>query len=152
MSERDDSGDRLEQPVSRLLGNLPLKRAPADLEQRVLAEIARRASLPWYRRSFAQWPAAARVAFVATSGALLMLSVSLLASSMHLFGALPVSWSRPAITGVNALFGSALVMLRVIPPAWLYVGLGFGGLLYVLMFGLGAFAYRTLYLAPSNGR
>jgi len=152
LSECKDTGDRLEQQVSQLLSNLPLKRAPADLEQTVLAEIARRAALPWYRRSFAQWPAPARIAFVVTSVALLVLSVSVLARSMHIFGAVPVSWSRPAITGVNALFGSALVMVRAIPPMWLYLGLGFGALLYVLMFGLGAFAYRTLYLAPSNGR
>jgi hypothetical protein len=150
MSEREDTGDRLERQVGRLLSDLPPRRAPAALEQAVLGEIARRAALPWYRRSFAQWPLPARVAFLVTSAALIVISV--LASSLHTFGAVPTSWSRPAITGFNALFGTGAVMARAIPPAWLYLGLGFGAVLYVLMFGLGAFAYRTLYLAPSNGR
>jgi hypothetical protein len=152
MSEPDETTDRLEQQMSRLLSNLPLQRAPLTLEPQVLAEIARRAALPWYRRSFAQWPVPARLAFIVTSVVLLVLSVSVLAKSMHTFGAVPISWSRPALTGVNALFGSAAVMARAVPPAWLYLGLGTGVVLYVLMFGLGAFAYRTLYLAPLNGR
>lgn len=152
MSEPDNRSDRLEQQVSRLLSNLPLRRAPATLEQAVLTEIERRALLPWYRRSFAQWPLPARLAFIVTSLLLLVLSVSVLAHSVPSFGALPMSWSRPAITGVNALFGSAAVMVRAIPPEWLYVGIGLGAVLYALMFGLGAFAYRTLYLTPSNGR
>ncbi|HEY2682792.1 MAG TPA: hypothetical protein VGI93_04725 [Steroidobacteraceae bacterium] len=150
MNEREKSADRLEQQVDRVLSNLPLRRAPAALEQAVLGEIARRAALPWYRRSFGQWPIPARVAFLVTSVALIVLSV--LASSLNTFGAVPLSWSRPAVTGVSTLFGSAAVVARAIPPAWLYLGLGFGAVLYVLMFGLGAFAYRTLYLAPLNGR
>jgi hypothetical protein len=41
------------------------------------------------------------------------------------------------------------VLFRVIPPLWLYGSLAIGIFLYVTLFGLGAAAYRTLYLQPS---
>jgi hypothetical protein len=47
--------------------------------------------------------------------------------------------------------GLAALLLRVIPPLWLYGGLSLGILLYVVLFGLGAAAYRTLYLRSSVG-
>lgn len=50
----------LERGVDGLLKNLPERKAPSSLEQRVLAELSRRARLPWWRRSCAEWPAAAR--------------------------------------------------------------------------------------------
>jgi hypothetical protein len=46
--------------------------------------------------------------------------------------------------------GLAALLVRVIPPLWLYGGLGLGILLYVMLFGLGAAAYRTLYLWPTS--
>jgi hypothetical protein len=42
------------------------------------------------------------------------------------------------------------LLVRVIPPVWLYGTLGVGVLLYVTLFGLGAAAYRTLYLRSSS--
>jgi hypothetical protein len=44
------------------------------------------------------------------------------------------------------------VLARVVPPVWFYGALCLGAALYAVLFGLGAFAYRTLYLTPSNGR
>jgi hypothetical protein len=38
------------------------------------------------------------------------------------------------------------VVARLVPPLWIYLALSVGALLYLLLFGLGAFAYRTLYL------
>jgi len=62
--------DSLEREVSRALREVPLRRAPPSLESRVLAEIGRRAALPWWRRSFARWPRPARAGFTVTCGAL----------------------------------------------------------------------------------
>jgi hypothetical protein len=40
---------------------------------------------------------------------------------------------------------------RVIPFEWLYGTMAAGTILYAALFGLGAAAYRTLYLHPSAG-
>jgi hypothetical protein len=37
-------------------------------------------------------------------------------------------------------------LVRAVPPTWLYEGAAVGAVLYALLFGLGAAAYRTLYL------
>ena len=58
---------KLEAAVHRVLRGLPERKAPAGLEGRVLAELARRAALPWWRKSFAHWPAAIRAGFFAGS-------------------------------------------------------------------------------------
>ena len=50
-----------------MLRNLPDRKAPAGLEARVLAEISRRAALPWWRKSFAHWPVAVRLGFLILS-------------------------------------------------------------------------------------
>jgi hypothetical protein len=41
-------------------------------------------------------------------------------------------------------FEAALV--RAVPPDWLYGAMAAGAVLYAALFGLGAAAYRTLYL------
>jgi len=46
--------------VDAELRALPLVRAPAALQARVLAELARRQALPWWRQSFRDWPMAAQ--------------------------------------------------------------------------------------------
>jgi hypothetical protein len=150
MSEHPDSEETLERLVHGLLSNLPLRRAPASLESAILAEIARRAACPWWRRSFAQWPASARVVFVLFCVALIVLT--LLAGSLHEFGAPPLAFIGGVINAVSAVGGFAGIFARLIPSQWLYAGLLVGALLYAVLFGLGAFAYRTLYLAPSHGR
>jgi len=65
----DQDPNSQEARIGRLLRQLPDRRAPAGLEARVLAEIARRAALPWWRTSFTHWPAAARVSFYGLSAA-----------------------------------------------------------------------------------
>jgi hypothetical protein len=42
------------------------------------------------------------------------------------------------------------LLLHVIPPLWMYGILIVGTFLYVTLFGLGAAAYRTLYLRPTS--
>jgi hypothetical protein len=38
-----------------------------------------------------------------------------------------------------------------VSPVWLTAALAAGALLYVMLFGLGAVAYRTLYFKPLGG-
>jgi hypothetical protein len=41
-------------------------------------------------------------------------------------------------------------LVRVVPLEWLYGAMAGGAILYAALFGLGAAAYRTLYLNPSS--
>ena len=118
-SSSNDKEQDLEQRVERALRRLPLRTAPATLEARVHRELERLAARPWWRRSFAHWPAVARLGF--------------LAACLVLAGATPFvgTW---VWDGARSL------------PEWLYACLALGGFLYVLLFGLGAAAYRALYL------
>jgi hypothetical protein len=150
--------DRLEQLLSSTVRTLPARRAPHTLESRVLEELARRASQPWWRRSFRQWPTVARASFVAACGALV--GITLLGGSWMLAGipslqesdALSNAWLRQAAAITGAVGNLTASLVQVIPPAWFYLGLAAAALLYAFLFGLGAAAYRLLYLQPLNGR
>ena len=59
--------DPLEKSIHQLLRNLPDRAAPATLEARVMATIAARASLPWWKRPITQWPTIWRSLFLLVS-------------------------------------------------------------------------------------
>jgi hypothetical protein len=143
--ERDE---RLRRVVDHALRDLPHRPAPATLQARVRAELRRRAALPWWRRSFAYWPTLARSAFVAVCIALTALTL--------LVGSLTTLDLAPATQQFLKLLSLATavedVPARLIPSMWLDSALVAGALLYAMLFGLGAFAYRTLYLKPLDGR
>ncbi len=151
--------DPLEHEVSSALRGFPLRRAPSSLESRVIAEIGRRAALPWWRRSFAHWPGPARVGFAVSSG--LLVAALLAAAWPWAPGAawvgagtraagswLPWASSTLTLIDVTRELGSALV--RVVPLDWLHAAMATGALLYAALFALGAVAYRTLYLDHSS--
>jgi hypothetical protein len=135
-----------------MLRDLPARRAPGSLESRVLRELERRIGLPWWRRGFAQWPLAARAAFVAVC--IVVIGLSFLDGSWAItaaralidLGSGPMRGNHPAIAAMASTFESAMLLLHVMPAPWLYSGLAVGALLYAALFGLGAAAYRTLYL------
>jgi len=139
-----DQDLRLEHLVDRALRDLPLRRAPPGLEARVLQELARRAALPWWRRSFTHWPWAARALFLLTCAALSALPF---VSGVH--PALQLGSPR-ALNQTLALWNAAIEavgsLTRAIPTLWLYEAAALAALLYALMFALGAAAYRSLYL------
>ena len=151
-----ESEQKLEQVLHQALKGLPPRRAPSTLESRVVDELARRASLAWWRVSFANWPVGARVAFVLICAALVAatilggVSAYLGDRSLNEASALVQGWVNPLLAVMSSAGGLASLLARVIPPLWLYGTLGFGILLYVTLFGLGAAAYRTLYLRPSS--
>jgi hypothetical protein len=156
MNEHPDSEQKLERVLNRVLGGLPLRRAPSTLEARVVSELERRAALPWWRVGFAHWPVAPRIAFVLVCVALVAatilggLSAFVGVRSLNEVAALVLHWVQPFLAVMSSVGGLAALLVRVIPPLWLYGGLSLGILLYVALFGLGAAAYRTLYLRPSS--
>lgn len=143
----------LERFVHRTLRELPPRRAPRSLEQRVLAELERRAALPWWRKSFVHWPLAARAAFlvlcigiaklVLLGGVWVMAGFD--AAQFREAFATPLTWMDTGLTVVHAISGFFDILLRNIPTWWMYAALAFVGSLYVVLFGLGAAAYRVLY-------
>jgi hypothetical protein len=145
----NDPDEVLERLLDRTLRELPVQRAPTTLESRVLGELHRRASLPWWRHSFAHWPILARAVFVAACVASIRLAF--LGGATAAAGIRSLSWTRQigalAASGVNL----AALLARTAPPAWFYQGIAVCAVLYAVLFGLGAAAYRTLYLQPSAG-
>jgi hypothetical protein len=147
------NGDKLEHLIHRTLRDLPGRTAPRSLEQRVLAEIARRAALPWWRKSFTHWPVPARAAFlvllIGVVKVVLMAAVWVMAgfdvAQFREAFATQFTWMEGGFAVVRAVTDFFGIMARNIPPLWLYGGLAFVATLYVTLFGLGAAAYKALY-------
>lgn len=139
----------LERLVHQTLRTLPPRRAPRSLEQRVLAAIEQRAALPWWRKGFAYWPAAPRIAFLAVAVAVVAGFFRLLTGveAGALFaGLLPqLAWADTVASLAHATQDFVRVVVGGIPPLWLYGGLTVVASLYAALFGLGATAYRLLY-------
>ena len=147
------SSEQIEQLVSRELRALPPRRAPRTLEARVLAAIEHRASVAWYHKSWSYWPAAIRAAFLAVATSV----------TGAIIAALYLGWGGVQNSAVaseaasrfdglvklghtlSGLVDFVSMVVRNIPPLWLYGGVAFVGLMYATFFGLGAAAYRTLY-------
>jgi hypothetical protein len=137
---------QLEQLIGKALRDQPLQRAPAGLEANVMAEIARRATAPWWQRSFAGWPVAARLLFLIASVGFAKLGLEATtflvapldpgARSAALFA--DVAW-------IPSLFAAIGAAARGLPSLWIYGGLTVVAVLYLTLFGVSAAAYRTLY-------
>lgn len=152
MNPRPDSQEELERTIHRTLRELPTRRAPATLEQRVLAELQRRAALPWWRKSFAHWPLGARAGFIVVCAGMVKFAMMLTvwvtsgfdAPAFRTAFAQPYAWMENIVAVVNAITSFVEIMLRNIPALWLYGGLAFIAAMYATLFGLGAAAYKVL--------
>lgn len=142
----------LERLVDDVLRRQPLRRAPASLEARVLARIGQQQALPWWRASFSHWPVAARLALLI---ALIVVAKFTLDVVVWMFSAptpvnytveSTVSWARSTASTFETLLGLCRSLFEVIPPHWITLALAFAAGMYVMLFALGATAYRTLYL------
>jgi hypothetical protein len=149
----DESLDReIEGRLGRALRALPERRAPATLESRVLDTLARRAPLPWWRRDFGEWPAAARVAFGVTSAALVVLTVLAAAAANANLGSLGASHaiSTPVLHEASVIFVIArtfsISLTSLLSSSWVRGCLIASAALYAALFGLVIAGYRTLYL------
>jgi hypothetical protein len=146
---------QLERALNQAVSGLSWRRAPGTLEARVVQELERRAALPWWRVSFAHWPVVPRVAFVVVCVALVAATILggvfafLGDRSFNEVAGLVLSWVNPFLAVMSSAGGIAALLVRIIPPLWLYGGLALGIMLYMALFGLGAAAYR-LYLRPSG--
>jgi len=144
--------DKLERSIHRVLRNLPDRKAPAGLEARVLAEIGRRSSLPWWRKSFAHWPSAVRAGFFVGSGlaaAALVAGLFVLSQSTGAHEvASGISSARAWIVISRDLFAAAGAKARsflaAIPTLWLYGGAAMIALCYAAVAAAGAATYRAL--------
>jgi len=141
-----DQRDDLDLLIGRVARSQPPRRAPASLEARVFARIA---AQPWWLRGFAHWPLWARGAFLVASYGFVRLALAGVMSVTDFV-------STADVAGVDALHrtGEAVsttvsfgeLLLHAIPQVWLYTGAAVGFTLYAVLFGLGTFAYRTLYV------
>ena len=141
----------LERLVDRVCREQPGLKAPDTLASRVLGEIARRTALPWWRRSFGHWPLAVRAVFIAACAVIIGAGFSPPMASLAASAAQPLAWAFQAgasLTLVNTVFSHVGADLaNSVSPRWLY-GAGVGiCVLYVLLAGLCATTYRTLYIA-----
>ncbi|MET0534110.1 MAG: hypothetical protein ABW171_07785 [Steroidobacter sp.] len=139
------SSERLERFIDSALRDQPMRRAPGDFESKVMAAIAQR-MVPWWQTSFAHWPMAARVLFLAASIVFVKLGLDGVALVLG-----PID---PAARGaalfaelawIHALFVSIFAVLRSLPSWWIYAGAAVIGVFYLMLFGVSAAAYRTLY-------
>jgi len=151
-SDDREAEARLERLVRESLRDLPARPAPRSLEQRVLAEIERRAQLPWWRRSFVHWPAAARAVFLvacigiakfALMGSVWMMAGFDVLAFREAF-ATQVVWMENTVAVFGAITGAFEIIGRNIPSLWLYGGAAFIAAMYALVFGIGAAAYKAL--------
>jgi hypothetical protein len=145
--------DELEQWVTRQVQSLPLRKAPQTLSMQVMAELQRRAALPWWRKSFLYLPFSARMAFMALCLGLANGSVALLRwlsakpHGLELSAVLnrPITWTERLIEAAQSVQNFLELVVSHLPALWVYGGLLAIVLLYVALFGIGATAYRTLY-------
>lgn len=145
-NERRDR--QLERLIDKALRDQPLRRAPATLESKVMAEIARRAVAPWWQGSFAGWPVAVRLLFIIASAGLITLVLK--ASALIIDPIKPGARSASLLADVAwipSLFMTIGEVLRDLPSFWIYGGAAILGALYLTLFGVSAAAYRTLYAA-----
>lgn len=150
-----NESNNLESAVTALLRRMPDRRAPAGLEARVLAEISRRAALPWWRKSFAHWPAPARLFFVAGSATVGAAAVAGLVALAGTSGAHQVSgavsnsfaWLFLARDVLGSFDANVRQLLAAIPPLWLYGSVAAVACGYATLAAIGAATYRAVSFA-----
>lgn len=138
--------EQLEHFIDKALRDQPLQRAPSDLESKVMAAIAHGAVTPWWHNSFAHWPMAARVLFLVASAVFVKLGLE--ASALVIGPIDPAARSSALfaqLAWVHALFVAIGALVRSLPSWWIYGGVAVLGALYLMLFGVSAAAYRTLY-------
>jgi hypothetical protein len=142
----NNSPDPLQAVIDRTLRSLPDRQAPSSLETRVLAEIARREALPWWRCSWNKWPRPAQIVFLVASAALAAFAVTRGVAFMS--GAEQALAGK--VSGVYELLRTAVVACRdafnttfgPVPIEWQYAALAVVATGYLALTGLGVAAYR----------
>jgi hypothetical protein len=152
MPSDHDPDPLLERRVHEALRSLPPRRAPEGLAQRVLETLAQRAAqgtaLPWWRRQVTHWPIGARLLFALVAAALILVSLAGSARLRRLTApvAPALSWSHHAAALWNSVHALLAAVLNALPMQWLEVAAVLAIGTYLFLFGVGAAAYRLLYL------
>ena len=144
--------------IATELRELPDVRAPASLQARVFAELARRQSLPWWRQSFRHWPMAAQAVF-----ALLAIGLMHPALWSPAFSALqelidPVTggaldilhWAQALAAGITILGTAFGDVFAALPSRWLFamaMAMALGSSCVLLLVS-GTLVYRALHTRP----
>lgn len=146
MNPSTDRSDELERLVDRALRDQPLRRAPLNLEARVLAEIERRAAASWWHKNFAHWPLAARAVFLAASLGGVYVGMRVAMWLLDSVASVRPTLELPAeVTWVHTMFTAISLVVRDMPSLWVYGSIAAIAAVYATAFGIGATAYRTLY-------
>lgn len=135
---------QLESLIDKTLRNQPSRRAPESLEANVLAMIEQRMSQAWWQSGFARWPIAARVGFALFSIALIRFAMLLGDWTGSGFKSLSSSFAN-ATDWIHTLTNAVTSLTDRVPAIWLYGGLIVICSAYIMLFGIGMAAYRTLY-------
>jgi hypothetical protein len=144
--------EKLEAAIHRVLRSVPDRKAPAGLEARVLGELSRRASLPWWRKSYAFWPSSVRLVFFvgsALAAALLVSGLILLARSsgaQELAGGVArrFTWLALAREIFASVYDRVRGFIGAVPSFWLYGAIGTVVACYAALGAIGAATYRAL--------
>jgi hypothetical protein len=137
--------DELERKITRALRDQPLRRAPSTLERRVLAQLEAGAAVAHWRRGFAHWPIAARVAFLAASVGVVKIALSIVMWLSMPLESRAVAFDLPSqVAWLQTLFVAIGSVARTVPSWWVHAGIAVLAIMYVALFGIGASAYRTM--------
>jgi hypothetical protein len=151
----------LEQRVTRMVAGTAEFKAPADLQERVLSSIERRARVPWWQRRVMEWPRLAQLGFaitgVATAAALLL---GRPATPKTLHAMIPQAGAvlRQPAADLHTTLNVLSVFHRVtdtvagsLPDGVWYGGMALCAAAYMALFFLIVFGYRLLQ-APAASR
>ncbi len=149
---------QLEQWARRELRGLPDVSAPAALRSRVMAAIAAREAMPWYRQAWMAWPgwaqAVALILFVSAGVALSLSMGSLLGTATVTKLATAFGYASAAsgtILGFGESLASALVLvMRHTNPLIVTTVLGALFAMYMSCIGVGTIFYRMILKPARN--
>jgi hypothetical protein len=148
MSADRNRHDEIERQVTRALQGQPPRRAPSTLERRVLAQIEAGATAIGWRRGFAHWPVAARVAFLAASVGVVKVALLVAMWLATPLASPAVSVQLPSqITWLQTLLVAMGSVVHTVPSVWVHGGIALLAIMYVALFGIGASAYRMVRTA-----
>lgn len=148
MSRDHDRQNELERQLTRALKEQPLRRAPSTLEQRVFAQLETSAATARWRRGFAHWPVAARVAFLAASVGVVKLALSMAMWLSSPLASPALSFDLPSqVAWLQTLLVAIASVVRTVPSLWIHAGVVILLVMYAALFSIGASAYRTVRAA-----
>jgi len=137
---------QLESLMDRELKSLPALAAPEALAPRVMAALATRAELPWYRCAWQTWPLAWQIASFAALTAMFA-GLGLAGGQwFHTDAARPMTGllsSLSVAASLVATVGEALLLaVKHLQPAWVAAGLLVLGAGWLSCLGLGTALFR----------